>query len=71
MPKIRCASIDCNWNSDANTCTYKSVIPLNDCDVTTLHGGREHFHRCMAYQKSERAKELENEVKKFLERHLS
>ena len=22
MPRIKCASVDCKWNSDTNMCTY-------------------------------------------------
>lgn len=70
MPRIKCASIDCKWNSDTNMCNYgrtRHTLLMNDCYVMTVHDGRQHFHYCKAYEKSERAKELEGDFIKFLE----
>ncbi len=67
MPRVKCASIDCKWNNDNQMCTYKKTLLLNDCSIMTLHDGRQHFHRCKAYEKSEYAKELESHFINLLE----
>lgn len=69
MPRIKCASVDCKWNSDTNMCTYGRTghtLLMSDHYVTTVYDGRQHFHRCKAFEKSERAKELESEFQKYL-----
>ena len=69
MPQIKCASVDCKWNSDTFMCKYgrtKHTLLMGDCFVRTVNDGVQHFHVCKAYEKSERAKELESEFMKFL-----
>ena len=51
-------------------CTYgRTGHTLLMCDsyVLTVNDGRQHFHKCKAFEKSERAKELEGAFKRFLE----
>lgn len=70
MPRIKCASIDCKWNSDTNMCTYGRTghtMLISDSYVMTVHDGRQHFHRCKSYEQSDKAKELESAFMKFLE----
>lgn len=74
MPRIKCASIDCKWNSDSNMCTYGRTghtMLLCDSYVMTVHDGRQHFHRCKAYEQSDWAKELESKFKNFLDKKIS
>lgn len=70
MPRVKCGSIDCKWNSDTCMCTYGRTghtMLINDCYVMTVNDGRQHFHYCKAYEKSKHAEELESEFMKFLE----
>lgn len=70
MPRIKCASIECKWNNDTNMCTYGRTghtLLMSNHYVTTVHDGRQHFHRCKAFELSDRAKELESEFQKFLD----
>lgn len=66
MPKIKCASCECKWNNDKSMCTYKGMLLMNDCDVMTVHDGRQHFHRCKMYEESEEYKELKQEFLVYL-----
>ena len=69
MPRVKCASVDCKWNNDNNMCIYGRTghtMLISDCYVSTVHDGRQHFHRCKAYEKSEVAQQLESEFAKFL-----
>ena len=58
MPKIKCASCECKWNNDKSMCTYKGMLLMNDCDVMTVHDGRQHFHKCKMFEESEDYQEL-------------
>lgn len=67
--KIRCGSIDCKWCDDDNFCTYEGTILLNDCYVSTVNEGRQHFHYCKRYEKDDHFEQLEEAFKKFIEGH--
>lgn len=69
MPRIRCASIDCKWNSDTNMCKYGRTghtLLIGDTYTHTVNDGVQHFHRCKGYEKSEEAARLESEFLKQL-----
>lgn len=66
MPRIKCATVECKYNNEASHCTYKGELLLNDCFVSTVHDGRQHYHRCKMYEKSEWAQELEDNFIKFM-----
>lgn len=59
MPRVKCASIDCKWNNDNSMCSYKGILLLNDSYYHTTNEGRQHFHNCKMYEKSESAKLIE------------
>lgn len=58
MPKIKCDSYECKWNNDKSMCTYKGIVLMNDCDVMTVHEGRQHFHKCKMFEESEYYQEM-------------
>lgn len=63
MPKIKCASIDCEYNGRNNACNYKGQILLFDCYYLTVNEGRQHFWRCKRYKESEQSQS----IKKYFE----
>ena len=65
MPKVICASYECKYNTDDNTCIYDEVY-LNDLSIMTVYEGRQHLWRCKQYEKSEEAKRMEEKFMKFL-----
>ena len=70
MPKVKCASIDCKWNSESNMCTYKGKILLNDSYYHTVNEGMQHFHRCMTYEKDEYYAELEQKFTELQKKEM-
>lgn len=62
MPKVYCATIECKYWKDNNTCGAKE-ISLSDHSVMTLYDGRQHFHKCKSFEESEEAAE----IRRFLE----
>lgn len=66
MPKIKCASCECKWNNDKSMCTYKGVVLMNDCDVMTVHDGRQHFHKCKMFEESDHVKYFKEHFMKYL-----
>lgn len=67
MPKIKCASCECKWNNDKGMCSYKGTILMNDCDVMTVHDGRQHFHKCKMFEESEYYKKWQQKfVQEFM-----
>lgn len=73
MPRIRCASVDCKWNSDTNMCKYGRTghtLLIGDTYTHTVNDGVQHFHRCKGYEKSEEAARLESEFLKFLKERV-
>lgn len=66
MPKIKCASLECKWNNNSNMCTFKGTVLMNDCDVMTVHEGRQHFHKCKMFEKSEYIQNLEEQFMKYM-----
>lgn len=74
MPRIRCASIDCKWNSDTNMCKYGRTghtLLISDTYTHTVNDGFQHFHRCKGYEKSEEAEKFESEFIEFLKGEIS
>lgn len=67
--KILCAAGDCVYNNDKNVCTAKS-INLSDYDVMTLWYARQRYQKCLTYQKSQHAIELEEKFKQFFEQRV-
>lgn len=65
MTVIKCGSVDCKHNDDSNIC-QKSNIALSDCYYHTVNDGLQHFWRCRQYEKSDRAKQIEKQMKEFL-----
>lgn len=64
--KIYCAADDCEFWNDKRQCTSDKVY-LSDNSVMTAWDGRKRFNKCLTYQKSERAKELEKKFAGLLE----
>lgn len=64
MAKIICASLDCKYISDKNTCTCKE-IKLKDCYYNTKNEGYKHFHICKNYEQVESIEQLQKELKEF------
>lgn len=57
MPKIHCATIECKYYKDNNTCGAKE-ISLSDHSIMTVYDGRQHFHRCKTFEESEEARRI-------------
>lgn len=54
MPKIKCGSLDCIWNSDQCFCTFGSdqeILLMQDC-LVLVNKEVQHYHKCKAYEKS-------------------
>ena len=66
MSKIYCADISCKFNSDKSVCTCKKVS-LSWNSVQTVNDGRQDFHRCKTYEKSQRSIEIEDKMKQLME----
>ena len=64
VAKIVCASLDCKYISDRNTCTCKE-IKLKDCYYNTKNEGYKHFHICKNYEQVESIEQLQKELKEF------
>ena len=67
MPRVKCATVECKYNSDSSYCTYKGTLLLGDSYVCTLNDGRQLYHRCKRFEKSERAQQIEDNFIKFME----
>lgn len=66
MAKIVCASLDCKYISDRNTCTLKS-IKLSDCYYNTINEGYKHFHSCKNYVQEETIEQIQKEIKRWFD----
>ena len=66
MPKIFCASVDCKYNSDENTCTSKEVNLSDMYEYSRPHKNDDdvHFWKCRTYVESDQTKR----IKMFFER---
>lgn len=67
MPKVICASDECKYNADDNTCICDEVY-LNDLSITTVYEGRQHLWRCKQYEKSEETKRMKEKFIKLLKK---
>ena len=65
MPKVICAAIDCEFNVDGK-CHAKTIC-LSANSVMTMWEGRQEFNKCKTFQKSQQAKQIEEQIKPFLE----
>ena len=67
MPKVYCAAMDCEFNSDKGTCTAKSIA-LSANSVMTVWDGRQEFNKCKTYQKSEEAIRIESMLTEYFKK---
>ena len=67
MNGLRCAAIDCKYNTDKYRCSAQNVV-LSEFYVMTVHEGYQHFWRCKQYEQSERAKEIEEQMDERIRR---
>lgn len=65
MPKVKCAAVDCKYNSNKNTCTAKS-IKLGWTSCMTMWNGRQEFWKCSNYEMSDESKEIMDEFNKII-----
>lgn len=70
MPRIKCATVECKYNSPTGYCTYKGVVKLSDCFVCTLHDGRQHFHRCKNFEMDESVEQMQKEIIDFFKEKM-
>lgn len=66
MTKIICASLDCKYISEKNTCTLKQ-IKLKDCYYNTKNEGHKHFHICKNYEQDESIEQLQKDIKRWFD----
>lgn len=66
MAKIICASLDCKYISEKNTCTLKQ-IKLKDCYYNTKNEGYKHFHICKNYEQDESIEQLQKDIKRWFD----
>lgn len=57
MSKVICASAECKYNADDNSCTCDEVY-LNDLSIMTVWEGRQHLWRCKSFEENEHFKEV-------------
>lgn len=65
--RIKCASVECKYNSDKNMCQYKGTLLLSDTFIHTVNEGFQHYHRCKMYEMSEEAARLEKDFISLME----
>ena len=61
MTKIYCADVTCKFNDINGLCTLKKIA-LSFHSVNTLWEGRQEYHRCKTYQKSENIGQFEKYI---------
>ena len=66
MPKVYCASLDCEFHGDDNRCHAKE-INLADQGIMTLWDGRQRFNTCRTWQESQFSKEIREKLKPYFE----
>ena len=62
MTKVYCADVTCAFNGDDEVCQAKN-ISLSSNSVVTRWDGRQEYHRCTTYVKSDEAIHVENFLK--------
>ena len=67
MPKVYCAAMDCEFNSDKGLCTAKSIA-LSSASVMTVWEGRQDYNKCKTFQKSQEAIRIQEIVDQYYKR---
>lgn len=66
MPKVHCATLDCEFcDLDKYICKAKE-IKLSDHSIMTLWEGRQHFNRCKTYRESQYSKDIKKRLEPLM-----
>lgn len=64
--KIYCAAPNCKFCNEKGVCTEKSIA-LSWHSVMTKYEGRQEYNRCESYEMSDKAREMQERIQKYLE----
>ena len=65
MTVLTCGALDCKHNGNKCRCDLNKVT-MNEAYYHTVYEGLQHFWRCKQYEKSDEAKALEEQLKRFM-----
>ena len=70
VPRIKCSTVECKYNSPTCYCTYKGTLLMGDSFIMTKHEGRQHFHRCKMFEVDESIEQMQKEIIDFFKEKM-
>lgn len=69
MPKIKCAAVECKYNSNNNYCTADKTVMLTAHSVMTVWDGRQDFWKCKNFVMSDECREIAEKFEEWMKKH--
>lgn len=69
MPNIKCAAVECKYNSEDNYCTADETVILTAHSVMTVWNGRQDFWKCKNFAVSDEYREIEEKFEEWVKKH--
>ena len=69
MPKIKCAAVECQYNSKDNYCTADETVILTAHSVMTFWDGRQQFWKCKNFAVSDEYREIEEKFEEWVKKY--
>lgn len=69
MPNIKCAAVECKYNSNNNYCTADETVMLTAHSVMTVWDGRQDFWKCKNFVLSDECREIAEKFEEWIKKH--